>query len=160
MPEILLLYWSNCRPVSGRGSAGMNSAVAPEKPATETEKDQPFVPELKEFKLDWKSGSGRRYQGTFRVRIASVRDHMVIGGHAATFRGGMPVTALDQSTIDLSEMVGTIQTVIEAVGYPPDWFKNIPEIHDITVIEMLYAEVSSHWASFRSRGRSQGESEV
>lgn len=136
-------------------SLAMDRAVAPEEPSPPKERE--FVPERKPFEIDWTSGSGRRYRGSFISRIANVKDHMLIGAFAAQFRGGAPIIALDQNTIDLSEMVATIQVIVEpAGGTPPDWFKNIVELKELPVIELIYEEVSRHWNIFRNRGRSEG----
>jgi hypothetical protein len=134
----------------------MNKAVAPEKPTPEEEKPQPLIREKVEFSFSWTSGSGRKYEGTFTKRIASVKDQMIIGAKAAQFRSGMPVASLDPNTLDLSEMVATILTVVESVGERPGWFANLVEIHDVTVIEKMYEEVRSYWATFRLRGRGKG----
>jgi hypothetical protein len=133
-----------------KASRAVNEAVAPSKPPEEKPAPQP-----KEytFHVEWKNPQGRRYHGDFSAHIMSVKESITVGILRAQLCAGVPAIAIDQGTLDMTEMVATLQVVIDD---GPDWAKDLIGIYDHALIWEIYKEVRDRENRFRGRSDKEG----
>jgi hypothetical protein len=120
--------------------------------------DSPMAQEQYTFELDYTSGNGRKYKGTFTNKILTPQDRIRVGQMQAALTGNTPWDALDPETQYFVGMVSQLQI---SLVKKPDWFimSGAKAMRDINVLNKVYTEVASHEAFFRKPGETEGPGE-
>ena len=123
----------------------INEAMAPSKPAEKRPE-----PQAKNytFEVDWMSPQGRRYHGEFEAHILSVKESIAVGILRAQLCGGVAPSALDVGTLDMTEMVATLEVCVDN---GPDWAKDLVGIYEQDLVWEIYKEVRDREARFRGK---------
>jgi hypothetical protein len=84
----------------------------------------------------------------------TVKDELAVGMLRSGLCGGIPPESLDMRTQEMTEMVATLQVVVEDC---PDWAKDLVGIQDTDLIWEMYKEVRLREARFRGEAANEGK---
>lgn len=97
------------------------------------------------FWIDWTSPSGKNYQGEFVNRVLSLGDKASAGVLRAKLGGGMPVSSLDDMTIEVNLIIAHLTF---SLIKKPDWAADLRSLDELALLQVIYEEVASHEATF------------
>jgi len=111
------------------------------------------------FEFEHVDSRGKRWVGSFVNKILTLKQRRQMKITKAQLGGGLSVAALDADVWEQNEMIAHLAISLDhgAKGFP-DWAKSLEDLHDISVIEALYAEVVSHETRFFRRAADTEES--
>lgn len=148
-----------------RAMSGMDSAAKTaeeikeelsggEKSPEETvaELDEPKMKEEYTFDFNYMDVVGREHSGKFTNKILSIDQINQVGVIRAGVCGNVPIAALDNSTLDNSEMLAHLTV---SLTKRPKWAAQLGALKDPEILRRLYVEVSSHEDTFHGRGEDQ-----
>ncbi len=98
-----------------------------------------------EFVLDFVDARGRRWNGTFRSHVLTVRDRIQVGATRARLAGGVAPVALDAETLTLLEVLAHLAVAVDDC---PPWFDDTLSLYAQDVLGAVYKEVASHERRF------------
>lgn len=98
-----------------------------------------------EFNLDFVDRRKKRWSGTFRSQILSIRQERARGILAAKMAGGVPFESLDPVTQNVNHMLAHLAM---SLTLRPPWAEKIEELVELDVLQAIYAEVQAHVAHY------------
>ena len=98
-----------------------------------------------DFDLDYTDQRGFHWTGKFEAHVMNVSERAAAGLTRARMLAGMPLSSVDESTINLLEMQSHLAVVVDDC---PKWAEDLTKIYDLGVIGAIYEEVASYEARF------------
>ena len=115
--------------------------------------DNPRFQKTWSFHFDWVDGRGKHWVGDFTNTILTIRERQMLGVMRARLSGGSAYEALDPLTNEINYIISHLAFSLGDEKGRPEWARDLREVHDVALLQALYAEVASHEATFFGWGK-------
>ena len=132
----------------------IDESINPQKPNVNL--DDPKLKPQYTFDFNYIDGQGKIWEGKFTNKILTIGDRANVGILRSRLSGNVPLESLDALTSEINLIIAHLSY---SLADKPKWAEDLRKLHDIRLLQEIYAEVDSHEATFFGYRNNEGAGE-